>query len=86
MNQIISLINDTRNPFSDGIDQDHLFNIASGKPESPDTTSFLLDIVRIGKEARERFIEECVEDDITRQKLKTFVTEGKKFTLRSKDK
>ena len=70
------------NPFSDEINQEHLFNIASGKAASPDTTSFLLDIIRIGTETREKFIEECVEDTsrferpITRQKLKT---------LRSKD-
>ena len=73
------------NHFSDDISQEHQ------EKRHSQTTSVLLDIVRIGKEACEIFIEECVEDTfrferlITRQKLKTIETEGKKFKLRRKD-
>ena len=50
--QVMNMIKETINPFADDIDKKHLFNLASGKAASPDTESFLLDIVSTGNKAR----------------------------------
>ena len=89
--QIMSLVKDTMNPFSTDINKEHLFNIGSGKSATEDTSKFLLNVVSTGCKARERFIEECVEDPkrferpIRRVKLHTFGNEGGKYKIRGKD-
>ena len=60
--QVINMIKETMNPFADDIDKEHLFNIASSKAASPDTESFLLNIVSTGNKARDKFINECAHD------------------------
>ena len=72
----MELITDTMNPFSDDINQERLFNIATGKSTTEETCNFLLNINQLGHSLMENFIKECVEDaarfekPIAKQKLK----------------
>ena len=89
LKSISSHIERTLNPFSNEIDRQHLFNIASGKSASDQTTNFLLNVPNIGHSAREKFVKECeensaiFEEPIRRQKLATFASEG--VPLKKKD-
>ena len=80
------------NPFSPAIEKSCLFNITSGKSSNDEVASFLLNFEIIGREAREKFIEECIEDTtrfekpIKRNKVHTFATGNTTFKLQGKDK
>ena len=64
LQKIISLIEEVVNPFSETISLDTLYNIASGKAASKETSDFLFNIKAIGSKAQETFIQECIEDPI----------------------
>ena len=80
------------NPFSPDIEKSCLFNITSGKSTNDEVASFLLNVEIIGREAREKFIEECIEDTtrfekpIKLNKVHTFATGNTTFKLQRKDK
>ncbi|XP_057306368.1 uncharacterized protein LOC130644684 [Hydractinia symbiolongicarpus] len=91
LHQVINMVKETMNPFNDAIEKQYLFNIASGKAASPDTTKFLLNIVSVGSKARDKFIDECSKDParfekpIRRQTLHTFATGGTKYNIKAAD-
>ena len=64
----------------------------SGNSRNDEVASFLLNVEIIGREAREKFIEECIEDTtrfkkpIKRNKVHTFATGNTGFKLQGKDK
>ena len=53
------MINENINSFSDFLDGNTLYNIASGKAASEATANFLLNSVAHGEERRKEFIKEC---------------------------
>ncbi|CAG5072752.1 Protein of unknown function [Cotesia congregata] len=65
-------------------DHDKLYNITSGKNAAPEIEEFLLNVEKIGDDARKTFITECIEYPeryslpIKRQKVQTFVNTVKK--------
>ena len=85
---LIEIIENTINPFSNDVDKNQLFNIATGKSAAEETKKFLLNVRKLGKSLQEKFIKECNEDPgrfekpISRQKMKTFATELKKVKVR----
>ena len=89
--KVISLLEDTINPFEESLDKSNLFNIATGKAASEDTAKFLLTVEEIGNEAKHIFDEKCqklstrFEKRIKRQKLQTFETENGKRRLKASD-
>ena len=91
LSKVIALIEDTINPFEESLDRNHLFNIATGKAASQETTTFLLSIEKIGNESKNLFVEQCLEDSarfeksIKRQKVQTFETENGKRRPKSTD-
>ena len=90
--KLIEMIKLTMNPFSPNIEKSCLFNITSSKSTNDEVASFLLNVEIIGREAREKFIEECIEDTtrfekpIKRNKVHTFATGNTTFKLQGKDK
>ena len=50
----------TMNPFSCDIEK--FVHLTSCKSTNEEVASFMLNIESIGREAREKFIEECIED------------------------
>ena len=87
MNAIMEYIKNCKNPFTEedeGSDVDHLYNICSGKAASKETTDFLLNVRENGNDARNQFIERCIEDPasfekpIKKQKIFSFSSEGVK--------
>ena len=58
MENIISLIESSMNPFSGQISGENLYNIGSGK----ETEGFLLNCQNVGMSAMETFIKECIGD------------------------
>ena len=79
--QILDMIKANMNPFTT-INPLYLFNIATGKSVSQKYENLLLDILKIGKEERKKFILECIEDptrfnkSIKCQALYSFSTEA----------
>lgn len=62
MKSIISFLLNCMNPF-DYFSKDHpLVNLSSGKPASPETSDFLLNLTPIGENARLSFIKEYIDD------------------------
>ena len=88
LNEIITTIQESLNPFSKETPKDQLYNIRSGKAASTDTSKFLLNVNRIGPELRETFISECIADStrferrLQKRKIFTFATKGQKYKLR----
>ena len=80
------------NSFSESIDEESLFNIASRKAALTQTAEFFLSIVEKGCVNRDKFIQERIdqpkrfEDKIARNRLFTFANEGKRYSLRSNNK
>ena len=80
------------NPFRQSIGKESLFNIGSENAALTQTANFLLSIAEKGCVNRDKFIQECIdqpkrfEDKITRNKLFTFASEGKRYRLRSDNK
>ena len=78
--KLIEMIILTMNPFSPDIEKICLFSLTSGKSANGEVASFLLNVEIIGREAREKFIEECIEDTtrfekpIKRNKVHAFAT------------
>ena len=58
----------TINLFSPNIEKSCSFNITSCKSTNDEVASFLLNVEIIGREVREKFIEECIEDTTTFEK------------------
>ena len=89
---ILDFIEETRNPFHEHANPDTLFNISTGKSASAETKYFLMNVNTLGKNLRENFIKKCVEDpskfeeQLTRQKMKTFATERKIYQLSNTEK
>lgn len=87
LHNVINVIKETVNPFSD-IEKSQPCNIDTGKAASVETEMFLLHIQDNGDKARNKFINECVENPkqfeerICRQKLATFATSAVKKQLR----
>ena len=90
--KLIEMIKLTMNPFSPDIEKSCSFNITSGKSANDEVASFLLNVEIIGREAREKFIEECIEDTtrfekpIKRNKVHPFANGNTTFKLQGKDK
>ena len=59
LNKILSVIEETLNPFDVNIDKSNLFNIATGKSSKEEITAFLLSSYQTGSEMRQKFTEEC---------------------------
>ena len=92
INALTNSIIDTMDPFSNEINKEVLFNIATGKAAPKEIEDFLLNIETIGSIARDKFVNECKEDPkrfeqgIPRQKLRTFAANGKRFKLNTESK
>ena len=90
--QNIETLQENMNPFSESIDKESFFNIGWGKAALTQTVVFLLSIVKKGCFNRGKFIQESIdqpkrfEDEITRNKVLTFASEGKPYRLRSDNK
>ena len=88
--KIGKIIKENLNPFNMS-DQNHLFNIASGKSAHENTDKFLLNIVKLGDAELLKFVSECIESPerfekpIKRQTLHTFATESGRKKLETKD-
>ena len=85
----ISAIRNFTNPF-EVVDKDHLYNLASGAPASPEVEKDVLDAEAAGKRAKDRFIQErfvigssesMFFEPIKRQKLKTMEASNKTIKL-----
>ena len=91
IHNVVNVIKDCMNPFDNLSEENHLYNIATGKPTSVETEQFLLNITEIGNKARKQFIDECVEwpkrfeERIGKQKLKRFASEAGRNKITSKD-
>ena len=89
LSTLINAVVETMNPFTQTIDKDHLFNIATGKAAQDDTAAFLLEVPLTGSKAKDEFIEGCAEDSsrfsqpIKRQKIKNFASQAGKFKVSS---
>ena len=85
---LIEVIENAINAFSNDVDKNQLFNIATGKSAAEETKKLLLNVRKSGKSLQEKFIKECnkdpdkFENPISRQKMKTFATELKKVKVR----
>ena len=83
------MIMENLNPFAI-TDSEHLFNIASGNSANEKTEECLLNIYKVGNQARLKFISECIksperfEMPIKKQKLYTFATEVGKTRIENK--
>ena len=81
LKKVVAMIEETMNPFDVKIDQNHLFNIGTGKCSKIETAEFLLNVLEIGNKERVKFIDECIQDPsrferpIKRRKVATFATE-----------
>lgn len=62
LNRIITVINNSINPFHENIDKNSLFNISTGKAASQPIADFLLNITSIGNKQKMEFISECVKE------------------------
>ena len=77
----------TMNPFSYDIEKCCLLNITSGKSTNDEVASLPLNVESNGREAHEKFIEECTEDTtryekpIKRNKVYTFPAGNSIFYL-----
>lgn len=84
LRDITTSIKDTLNPFDINIKKDCLFNLSTGKAATCETKEFLLNINKLGLEARDNFIKECrenplrFEQPIKKYKISAFVNKGKK--------
>ena len=73
-------------------DEEHLFNLATGKSVSKETENFFLNIVKIGNSERTKFIDDCIEfparfhKKIKQQVLKMFATENGRIEVTRKDR
>ena len=82
----------TMNLFSPDIEKNCLFNITSCKSTNNEVASFLFNVEIIGREASEKFIEECIEETarfekpIKRKKVHAFATGNTAFRLQGKIK
>ena len=91
VNAVKLMINGTMNPFDTQLNNDHLFNLGTGKAALPETESFLLIIDKLGEEQRKRFVFECIQSDerfekpIQRNKIRSFATQAGKHKLQGKD-
>ena len=89
LEKLINAKAETMNPFSGLIDKNYRFNIATGKATQEETATFLLDVMKTGRKAREKFIEDCVEDSgrfsqpIKRQMIKDFASQAGRFKISS---
>ncbi|CAD6231327.1 GSCOCG00012217001-RA-CDS [Cotesia congregata] len=84
ISNFLTSLNKYINPFDSTLDHDKLYNITSGKNAAPEIEEFLLNVEKIGDDARKTFITECIEYPeryslpIKRQKVQTFVNTVKK--------
>ena len=62
--KLIEVIKLTMNPFSCDVEKSCLLNVVSGKSTNSHVASFLLNDKSTGQEAREKSIEEYIEDTI----------------------
>ena len=91
LRKLMSVIEETMNPFSPNVSKDELFIISTGKATTKEASRFLLNVKKLGSDARKKFIRECNEDParfekpITRSKLRTFQTATKQFKVRGKN-
>ena len=60
--QSITAIERTMDPFSADLDKNELFNISSGRAVTHEISASLLKVREIGETARLAFIKECNED------------------------
>ena len=73
-------IENALNPFDENLAHDALFNLKAGKEASPETTECLLSLITRGREARDIFVKECIEEaarfekPIKRMKILNFAT------------
>lgn len=72
------------NPFSDCIDQSKLFNLTAGKSASLETTEFLMDVEKIGKQQMQTFITESRNSDRFEKPLKKNIVRN--FAAEAKSK
>ena len=92
LEKIKQMIVDNINPFNPDLEKDKLFNISTGKAASEDTQNFLLNVMKIGKDRRDTFIEECAaknerfHERINRVKINNFQKEGIKVKAKKKNK
>ena len=85
--QSITAIERTMDPFSADLDKNELFNISSGRAVTHEISASLLKVREIGETARLGFIKECNEDPskfekpIKRCNIKTFQDSNKKYKV-----
>ena len=89
--KLIDTVKGTMNPFDFNLDKNTLYNIGTGKGASTETSDFLLNYKKIGKSAKEQFIQEvisspeCFEQPTKCQKVRTFASDLGEKKLTSKD-
>ncbi|CAF4875177.1 unnamed protein product [Pieris macdunnoughi] len=83
----IEILKANCNPFDPQLDKENLYNIATSKPASPEVADFLLNIQENGENLRNRFINECADDEsrfdkpIKKNKVFNFAEAPKKKKL-----
>lgn len=60
LNDLLSYINNCRNPFNGN--EDELINIGTGKAAPKEVCSFLLNIMKIGKQEYQNFVQSVISD------------------------
>lgn len=85
LNAVVNFVRNCLNPFTSEASDLPLVNISTGRAASNLTSDFLLNVISIGDRARDKFIDECVEDPyrfekpITRGRINTFANDGAKY-------
>ena len=75
------------NHFSEEVNKDILLNIGTGKSSKQEAAEILLNVNKIGQEARKGFIISCIKDPkrfeecISRHKILNFTSKGASYSL-----
>ena len=87
IDNLCALIKGSANPFTDDLNDSHLYNLQTGRAAKDETKDYLLNFMKTGEKLRTSFLQECianpdrVEQPIKRQKLSTFEAEVVKFKV-----
>lgn len=91
VDSIIQALEETMNPFDSSLNADKLFNVATGRAMSEETSNYLLADVEAGRRQKEQFLNECRDDverferPIKRNKMLNCAAECVKKVVLSKD-
>lgn len=61
LNTLLDFIRNCTNPFSNSLEESHLYNISTGQTVSDDIYLFLSSVESTGEQQRKKFISECLQ-------------------------